>query len=125
MQAKLTSFATYQDLVGFIKCLQGGNSTEYCYNYGDNGVGASNKVTAQIHTPMVAIPSAEMKKKWGSTSATWGKKVKVTYNKKSIIAEVADIGPTGVCDLNPAALIAFGIPEDTELSVQGSWEWVE
>ncbi len=124
MNAKLTSFATYQDLVGYIKCLQDGNSSEFCYRKGDNGVGASGKTTAQIRVPMVAIPTSEMKAKWGSTSAAWGKKVKVTLKGKSAICEVADIGPKGVCDLNPAALIALGLPQDMELSEQGSWEWV-
>lgn len=125
MTAKMTSFATYKDLVGFIKCLQKGNSTNFCYNRGDNGVGASMKVTAQQHTPMVALPTSEMKAKWGSTKNAWGKKVKIKLNGKTAIAEVADIGPAGVCDLNPAALIALGLPHDSELSQTGEWNWID
>lgn len=125
MKAKLTSFATYQDLVGYIKCLQAGHSSTFCYNRGDNGVGASGKTTAQINTPMAAIPSAEMKRKWGSTKKAWGKKVHVKFEDREAIAEVADIAPVGICDLNPAMLIAMGWPQDKELSVQGSWEWMD
>ncbi len=124
MNAKLTSFATYQDLVGYIKCLQKGNSSEFCYNRGDNGVGASGKTTAQIQTPMVAVPTSEMKKKWGSTRNAWGKKIEVTCGTRKATAECADIGPEGVCDLNPAMLIAMGWPQDQELNVQGEWKWI-
>lgn len=123
--AKITSFATYQDLVAYIRCLQSGKSTNTCYNYGDNGVGASGRVTAQQKTPMVALPAAVLKAKWGSTKAAWGKKVRVHLRDQSAIAEVADLGPTGVCDLNPAALIALGLQPDAELSAVGKWEWVE
>lgn len=117
--SRATSFATYQDLVGYIKCLLGGDSETHCYNYGDNGVGASGKTTAQIHTPMVALPA----------HSALGKHVSITLQAgfghgEPFIAEVADIGPEGVIDLNPAALIAAGLPEDKELSCSASWEWV-
>lgn len=127
MNAKITSFATYQDLVGYIKCLLGGGTEDACYNHGDNGVGASGKTTGQQHAPMVAVPSVEMKKKWGSTSAAWGKKIKVSIPSLgfSAIGECADIAPTGVCDLNPAMLIAIGLRPDVELSIDGHWEWAE
>ncbi len=124
MKAKLTSFATYQDLVGYINCLLAGGSENGCYNKGDNGTGASGKVTAQVKTPMVAVPSSAMKAKWGSTSKAWGKKIEVKCGNRVAIAECADIGPVGVCDLNPAMLIAMGWPEDKELSVQGEWDWL-
>lgn len=125
MNASLTSFATYQDLVAYIKCLQAGGSTNACYSKGDNGVGASGKTTAQIRRPMVALPSSELKKRWGSHKMAWGKKVRISYGSRKAEAEVADLGPEGVCDLNPAALMAMGWPEDYELNVPGSWEWVE
>lgn len=122
--ARFTSFATYQDLVGYIKCLQAGGSTNYCYNKGDNGVGASGKTTAQIHTPMCAIPPAEMIARWGSKKAAYGKVIECRLMGKTIRCEVADIGPAGVCDLNPAALLRLGLSQDTELSVSGTWTWV-
>ena len=125
MNARFTSFATYQDLVGYINCLLAGNSATFCYNKGDNGTGASGRVTAQIKTPMCALPKAELVKKWGSVKAAWGKKVKCTIGRKTFFCEVADIGPVGVCDLNPAALLAANLPEDQELNVQGEWEWAD
>ena len=93
MNARFTSFATYQDLVGYINCLLAGNSATFCYNKGDK--------------------------------AAWGKKVKCTIGRKTFFCEVADIGPVGVCDLNPAALLAANLPEDQELNVQGEWEWAD
>ncbi len=125
MKARLTSFATYQDLVGYIDCLLNGGSETYCYRKGDNGRGASGKVTGQQHTPMVALPSSELKKKWGSTSKAWGKKVLVKTGTREAVAIAADISPPGVCDLNPAMLIAMGYPGDKELNVQGTWEWID
>jgi len=129
MNAKATSFATYQDLVGFIKCLQKGNSSDYCYNYGVNGEGASGKVTAQRNIPMCALNSADLHAKWGSTTAAWGKLVRVKLigmgHGDEFEAEVADLGPHGVIDLNPAALISAGLPEDTNLSCSAEWDWVE
>lgn len=121
--ARFTSFATYQDLVGYIKCLQAGKSSTYCYNKGDNGVGASGKVTAQNHTPMCALPPAEMRAKWKSTKAAMGKHIICHVNGQILRCEVADIGPPGVCDLNPAALKRLGLNESTELDFQGTWEW--
>lgn len=123
MTARFTSFATYQDLVAFIKCLEKGNSSTYCYSKGDNGVGASGLTTAQIHTPMCALPASEMIAKWGSKKASFGKLVNCTIGNKTVKCTLADIGPPGVCDLNPAALIAFGFAQDKDLSVSGTWTW--
>jgi len=91
MNARFTSFATYQDLVGYINCLLAGGSETYCYRKGDNGTGASGRVTAQVHTPMGALPKTELIKKWGSTKAAWGKKVQCTLNGVAFICEVADV----------------------------------
>lgn len=123
MKAHLTSFATFADLVGYIDCLTAGGSAQACLAKGDNGRGASGHITAQIHTPMIALPRAEMVKRWGSVSAAWGKPVKVTLNGKTSMAQCQDIAPAGICDLNPAALVALGLPADTELKADGEWEW--
>lgn len=124
MNARFTSFATYKDLVNYIKCLQAGNSTTFCYRKGDNGVGASGTTTAQAHTPMCALPPSELVKKWGTKRAAFGKKVCCKLLGKEVHCEVQDIGPSGVCDLNPAALIALGLNQETELSTNGTWEWL-
>lgn len=123
MNARITSFATYKDLVNYIKCLQKGNSSAFCCAKGDNGVGASGKVTAQTHTPMCALPQHEMAAKWGSARKAYGKMVTVCLRGKFVDCELADLGPKGVCDLNPAALMAFGLSQETELNEMGTWEW--
>jgi hypothetical protein len=126
---RATSFATYQDLVNYIKCLQKGGSTDYCYDFGDNGVGASGKTTAQRNIPMCALNSAVLQAKWGTTSAAWGKLVRVTLigmgHGNPFECEVADLGPEGVIDLNPASLISAGLPEDTELDCPASVEFLD
>ena len=129
MNARGTSFATYQDLVNYINCRDAGGTSDHCLNVGDNGRGASGKTTAQIHVPMCALNSADLHAKWGTTAAAWGKQVRVTLNGmghgNAFECEVADLGPAGVIDLNPAALIAAGLPEDTELECPAEWDWIE
>jgi hypothetical protein len=124
MNCKLTDFSDYSDLTSYINCRDNqGGTPQHCLSVGDNGTGASGKITAQDHTPMVALPSADIRAKWGSTTSAWGKMVNVTYGGKTIKAELADISPTGVCDLNPAALAALG--QKHPFSDQGSWEWAD
>ncbi len=128
MTSRATSFATYQDMVAYIKCRNNGGSETGCYSRGDSGIGAWGDVTAQIHTPMVALPVSEMVKKWGTSKAARGKKVRVTLpqvgNGRTFAAEVRDKGPAGVIDLNPASLILAGLPEDQELQTTAEWSWV-
>lgn len=125
MNARLTSFATYQDLVAFVDCIEAGGTFNKCLSKGDNGRGASGMVTAQVKTPMVALPRKQIVSKWGNVAKGWGKQVRVKCgDDKNQIAILADISPDGICDLNPAMLLAMGWPEDMELSVQGSWTWV-
>ncbi len=123
MNCKLTDFADYSDLTSYIHCRDTGGTQQGCLAVGDNGLGASGKITAQEHTPMCALPSADIRTKWGSTATGWGKMVNVTYAGKTIKVELADIAPTGVCDLNPAALAALG--QKHPFSAQGSWEWAD
>jgi hypothetical protein len=123
--ARATSFATLKDLEGYIRCLQSGKSSDTCYDYGDNGRGAWGDLTAQIRKPMVAIPTLEMRKKWGNPNVARGKFIKLTIGDKTHRVEVRDKGPSGVVDLNPAALILFGYPIDMELNVPCKWDWDE
>lgn len=129
MKANATSFATFRDLVNYIRCLLNGKSETACYNFGDNGTGAWGDVTAQVRTPMVALPPSALRAKWGSTKAGRGKKVRVLLedqgHEKWFNAIVGDISPEGVIDLNPAALDAAGLPIDTELDCDAEWEWAE
>lgn len=109
MPMRATSFATYKDLRGYIKCLVAGGSARGCLAKGDNGTGAWGANTAQTKVPMCALPPG-----LGGN----GTKVKVTIisSGKTVICERRDIGPRGVVDLNPAALLALGMSQETELS---------
>jgi hypothetical protein len=126
--ARATSFATFKDLRNYIKCLLAGGSETACYANGDNGEGAWGDVTAQASVAMVALPVSEMEKKFGkgNSRAARGKLVRVTLagRVQSFTAEVRDKAPDGVIDLNPGALVAAGLPVDTELSTTATWEWV-
>lgn len=127
MKSRATSFATLKDLRGYIECRDNGGSQTFCLNKGDNGEGMWGDNTAQLDVAMVAIPTSEMKKKWGSIKAARGRIVRLRLlgagHKKWFNAECRDAGPIGVIDLNPAALVAAGLPSDTELSTTAEWEW--
>ena len=123
--AKITSFATYQDLTSYCKCRNNGGSENGCYAKGDSGIGAWGDITGQRKTPMCALLPQAMINRFGSSRAARGKKVRVFIDgiDGSVICECRDKGPNGVCDLNPAALRVFGLPEDMELNRSGRWEW--
>jgi hypothetical protein len=126
VSAKATSFATLKDLEGYIRCLQAGKSSTACYQFGDNGRGAWGDLTAQLKTPMCALPPEAMIRRWGTSRLARGKKVAVylTRLRKEVVCEVRDKGPNNVVDLNPAALLAVGLPSDTELNEPATWRWL-
>jgi hypothetical protein len=125
MNAKITCFATLSDLRNYIAEIERGVSLKDALRKGDNGKGASGKITAQYHTPMVALPRVVIEGKFGNLKKAWGAKVKVSIRyKKDVVAEVADIGPPGICDINPAALVAMGYSPDEMISVEGEWTWI-
>ncbi len=124
MQLRLTSFATYKDLVNYIKCLQKGKTSTQCYAFGDNGIGAWGDVTATTKKAMCAISPKLAKQQYGSANAAKGRLVRVTLNNVSVVCEIRDKGPDGVCDLNPAALIFLGLDQETELSETGNVEFI-
>ena len=126
-QAKCTSFSTLQDLVGYIKCRDSGGSADYCLNKGDNGVGCWGDVVATLKIAAVALPKSEMEKRFGPGNMHIARNaaVRVTLpGHTPFVAHVLDLAPPGVCDLNPGSLMAAGLPSDTELDMQGEWEWV-
>ena len=128
MLAKATSFATLKDLYNYIKCRNSGGSETFCYSKGDNGEGAWGDMTATLKTPMVAIPPSEMVARFGKGNSKLARGARVRVILKGcnpFIAEVRDKAPPGVIDLNPAALVAAGLPSDTELNTIAVWEWVE
>jgi hypothetical protein len=125
---KATSFATPQDLRGYIKCRDNGGSINHCFSYGDNGEGCFGDDTWNRNGPtMVALPATDMIEKWGSKAEARGKKVRVTLkgSSDSFIAECRDQSPDGVIDFNPASLQAAGLEFDAELSTTADWEWID
>ena len=125
MNARATSFATLRDLRAFIGCLRKGNTFRDCLQVGDNGTGAWGDNTATLRVPLVALPAAELIDRWGSSAAGRGKMVRVEVeNCIPFHATVGDIAPAGIIDLNPAALVAAGLPSDCELDRPAKWEWV-
>lgn len=123
---RASSFADPADVEAFYKCKAQGHSDEYCFRFGDNGIGCWNHKTAQTHTPMVAIPRDE----WTRAGKRGGAKVRVTFNGKTVDAILGDTMPsyaniTNGCgiDLNPATAMALGL--EPPFIVEGvQWEWI-
>jgi len=122
--ARITSFATEQDLRRFKACIAEGKGERECLKVGDNGLGASGLVTCQRKTPMCALPRREIIAKFGTPSKSWKALVRVHVFGKTVDCQLADIAPARVCDLNPAALVALGLKPNADISVAGAWEWL-
>lgn len=88
--ATASSFADPADVVAFKRCKAQGKTDNECFKVGDNGVGQFGKITAQTHTPMVAIHESDMKARWGSVNAAAHRSVTVTANGKTVEATVED-----------------------------------
>lgn len=117
MNMKCTSFSTRQDLAAFSACVTKGNTVDDCLSVGDNGVGAWNQPTWQLNAkpPIVAMPSPTPKNAL----------VNVTMNGKTVQCITKDRSPSGVVDLAPSALMAFGLDPDTELLSTADVELVQ
>ncbi len=117
-----SSFADPADVVAFKKCKAQGKTDQQCFKVGDNGVGQFGKITAQDHTPMVAVHADDMKARWGSVIAAAHRPVTVTVNAKTVEATVEDrIGVKGRIDLNPAAAKKLGLRPP--FLVPCTWNW--
>ena len=57
-RAEASSFADPKDVRDFQRCKAQGKTDQQCFKVGDNGIGQFGKLTAQDHTPMVAIAPA-------------------------------------------------------------------
>lgn len=133
MNTLASSFADPADVRAFNRCKASGKSDVECFKVGDNGVGCWGDLTAQMHTPMVALPPQEMEKQWGSVAKAKHKKVFValvtaggsTWNYVACV--LADVMPrkanksgAGI-DLNPAASAALGLKPPHLVKVE--WKW--
>jgi hypothetical protein len=120
--ATASSFADPADVVAFKKCKAQGKTDQECFKVGDNGIGQFGKITAQEHTPMVAVHADDMKARWGSVIAAAHRPVTVTVSDKTVAATVEDrIGVKGRIDLNPATAKALGLTPP--FLVPCLWNW--
>ena len=122
-QAIASSFADPADIAAFIRCKDTGKTDQQCFKVGDNGIGQFGKMTAQLHTPMVALHADDMIAKWGSVAAAAHHKVKVCFTTRSVIASVEDrLGVRGRIDLNPAASAKLRLT--APFLVKCTWSWL-
>ena len=109
-KAIASSFADPKDVRDFNSCKAEGKTDQECFKVGDNGIGQFGKITAQTHTPMVAIYKDDMIARWGSVAGAAHRMVTVTIGGKTIQASVEDrLGVAGRIDLNPAAAKGLGL----------------
>ena len=117
-----SSFADPADVAAFNKCKATGKSDLQCFAVGDNGIGQFGKVTAQDHTPMVAVHKTAMVARWGSVAAAAHRPVRIKVGDKIIEATVEDrISAHGRIDLNPACAKLLGLRPP--FVVPSSWQW--
>lgn len=120
-----SSFADPADVRAFERCKNQGNSDKFCFGKGDNAVGKWGDSTAAGSGPIVALPPEDWQR-FGSSAR--GKKVLVTANGKSVVAELRDTMPhkanvkngAGI-DLNPDCASALGL--NPPFMVEATWAW--
>ena len=122
-----SSFADPADIAAFKKCKRKGNTDNYCYKYGDNGVGKWGDETTEGTGASVALPPETMEETWGSVDDAHLKNVSINWNGKTITAKVKDTMPhrknitngAGM-DMNPDCLKALGLVAPVMVKV--TWE---
>jgi hypothetical protein len=123
-KAEASSFADPADVRAFERCKATGKTDLACFKVGDNGIGQFGKITAQDHTPMVALHKADMIARWGSVHGAAHRAVTVTIGGKTIQATVEDrLGVAGRIDLNPACAKQLGL-NPPFLIKNCVWNWV-
>lgn len=133
---KASSFADPADVAAFKKCKAEGNSDNYCFSKGDNGIGTptlgkldatGKRIGADTtgNVPMCALPPEDWKP-LGSKAP--GALVLVTANGKKVVCELRDTMPKranikngAVIDLSPAASKALGLKPP--FMVPCTWQW--
>ena len=124
-----SSFADPADVAAFRRCKANGNSDQYCFKVGDNGVGfMGDDCTGD--TPMCALPVEDWMEKWGGKEAARLRPVLVTANGKIVTCLMGDTMPHRAnitngagLDLSPAAVYALGLRPP--LMTHATWCWAD
>lgn len=128
MNVIASDFASLADLDSYKKAKALGMSNQEAFKVGDNGVGCWGALTAQLHTPMCALPPDDMHDRFGAVMKAKNARVKVTVGRITVTCILADRMPwkknikngCGI-DLNPAALKALGLTSPAK--VPAVWQW--
>ncbi len=120
-----SSFADPADVASFNRCKADGGSDEYCFGFGDNGIGKWGDDCTNPNVPMCALPPED----WEPLGPmARGAKVRVHANNEEIICELRDTMPRkqnikngATIDLNPAAVAAFGLKPP--IMIPAVWSW--
>lgn len=87
-------------------------SVQEALNTGDNGVGAwDDPCWMVVGPPICALP-----KPWEHNQQV---RVTIPQLNKSVVCIVRDRSPGGIVDLNPAALVQFGLSPDEDIAYDG------
>lgn len=109
-----TSFADEEDLRRFNRARREGKTTSEALEVGDNGVGAWGHSTVRGTGPCCAL--APLTKGFRPL-----RMVRVTFGDKHVDADVRDIAPQGVIDLNPDACEELGLKPPVRVMVDWTW----
>jgi hypothetical protein len=126
-QVMASSFADPADVAAFNKCKAQGNSDQFCFKVGDNGIGFMGD-DCTTSTPMCALPFEDWMEQWGSKKDARLKPVVVTANGHTIVCLLGDTMPmranirngAGI-DLSPAAVKAIGL--SPPIMIPATWSW--
>jgi len=121
-----SDFASLADLRAYQNAKKKGLSDRLAFELGDNGRGCYGDLTAQLHTPMCALPPETMTEWFGGVKQAKHMRVKVTEHElgTTVVCIIADRMPArknikngcGI-DLNPAALVALGLKSPIKRNV--------
>jgi len=144
---KASSFADLADLKAFERCRAGGGSENYCFGFGDNGIGFSAVPVENDNTWVptendgdgriscateevcaCALPPEVWQAKWGGVKAAAGKRLQVRYKGKIVdgilgdtMPHIANIKNGARIDLNPGFAKALGVRPPFLINVE--WRW--
>lgn len=125
-----SSFADLVDLRRFKAAKAKGMTDKQAFAVGDNGIGCWGHATAQLVTPMCALPPDDMMQRFGSIAKAMGAHVLVESRENGlhVLCILADRMPwkknikngCGI-DLNPAACAALKLKPPVKHPVKWTW----